>query len=125
MASFLQELVPFSRPFKYTGMDFAGPFDLINYTERACPITKGYVLVFVCFSTKAIHLESTSDLTTEKFISAFAGYITIILYYSYQQLNWHFIPFGAPHMGGLWEVGVKSFKGKLRECLLFKSFQPS
>jgi len=73
MASFSQELVPFSRPFTYTGKDYAGPFDIINYTERACPITKGYVLVFVCFSTKAIHLESTSDLTTEKFISAFAG----------------------------------------------------
>jgi len=36
--------------------------------------------------------------------------------YIYQQLNWQFIPLGAPHMGGLWEVGVKSFK-----TLLYKS----
>jgi len=64
MGSFSQELVRFSRLFTYTGMDYAVPFDIINYTERACPIKKGYVLVFVCFSTKAIHLEPTSDLTT-------------------------------------------------------------
>jgi len=64
MGSFPKERVSFSRPFTYTGMDYAGPFDIKNYTGRACLITKGYVLVFVCFSTKAIHLEPTSDLTT-------------------------------------------------------------
>jgi len=30
--------------------------------------------VFVCFSTKAIHLEPTFDLTTEKFLAAFAPF---------------------------------------------------
>nr|XP_044248535.1 LOW QUALITY PROTEIN: uncharacterized protein LOC123002433 [Drosophila takahashii] len=144
MGSFPKERVSFSRPFTYTGMDYAGPFDIKNYTGRACLITKGYVLVFVCFSTKAIHLEPTSDLTTEKFLAAFARFVSrrgcprqvqsdngktfvgaatllsrdflqavkesVTDAYSHQQLNWQFIPPGAPHMGGLWEAGVKSFK---------------
>jgi len=29
--------------------------------RSGCKITKGYVCVFVCFSTRAIHLEATSD----------------------------------------------------------------
>ncbi|XP_041673747.1 uncharacterized protein LOC121529817 [Drosophila eugracilis] len=124
--------------------DYAGPFEIKNYTGRPCLITKGYVLVFVCFSTKAIHLEPTSDLTTEKFLAAFARFVSrrgcpsqvqsdngktfvgaaallsrdclqslkgaVTGAYSHQQLLWHFIPPGAPHMGALWEAGVKSFK---------------
>ncbi|XP_041673673.1 uncharacterized protein LOC121529782 [Drosophila eugracilis] len=144
MGELPKERTSFSRPFTYTGVDYAGPFEIKNYTGRACLITKGYVLVFVCFSTKAIHLEPTSDLTTEKFLAAFARFVSrrgcprqvqsdngktfvgaaallscdflqslkgaVTGAYSHQQLLWHFIPPGAPHMGGLWEAGVKSFK---------------
>ncbi|XP_041451963.1 uncharacterized protein LOC121405360 [Drosophila obscura] len=67
--------VTFSRPFTYTGVDFAGPFDVKSFTGRACRISKGYVCVFVCFSTKAIHLEATSDLCTETFLAAFARFV--------------------------------------------------
>jgi len=42
-------------------MDYAGPFDIKNYTGRAWLITKGYVLVFVVFFTKAIRLDPTSE----------------------------------------------------------------
>jgi len=76
MGSFPKERVSFSRPFTYTGMDYSGPSDIQNYTGRACLITKGYVLVFVCFSTEAIHLEPTSDLTAEKFLGAFARFVS-------------------------------------------------
>jgi len=49
MGSFPKERVSFYRPFTYTAIDYAGPFDIKSYTRRPCLITKGYVLVFVCF----------------------------------------------------------------------------
>ncbi|XP_075157647.1 uncharacterized protein LOC142230914 [Haematobia irritans] len=76
MASLPPERCTISLPFTHTGLDFAGPFDIKNYTGRACLITKGYVCVFVCFSTKAIHLEATSDLSTQTFLAAFSRFVS-------------------------------------------------
>ncbi|XP_037828346.1 uncharacterized protein LOC119616154 [Lucilia sericata] len=33
----------------------------------------------------------------------------------HENLTWKFIPAGTPHMGGLWEAGVKSFKLHFRK----------
>ncbi|XP_041449635.1 uncharacterized protein LOC121404366 [Drosophila obscura] len=144
MGDLPEERTTFSRPFTRTGVDFAGPFEIKTYAGRACRITKGYVCVFVCFSTKAIHLEATSDLTTEKFLAAFNRFVarrgcpqkmcsdngktfvgaekalshdflvatrsSVLAAYPQQHLTWRFNPPSAPHMGGLWEAGVKSFK---------------
>ncbi|KAH8266990.1 hypothetical protein KR044_005609, partial [Drosophila immigrans] len=74
MGTLPTERASFSNAFHHTGVDFAGPFEVKNYTGRACLITKGYVCVFVCFSTKAIHLEPTSDLTADKFLAAFSRF---------------------------------------------------
>lgn len=32
-------------------------------------------------------------------------------------MTWHFIPAAAPHFGGLWEAGVKSFKFHFRRIV--------
>lgn len=37
-------------------------------------------------------------------------------------MSWRFIPAGAPHMGGLWEAGVKSFKLHFRKYALGLKF---
>ncbi|XP_011296008.3 uncharacterized protein LOC105262506 [Musca domestica] len=135
-------------------VDFAGPFNIKSYSGGACFITKGYVCLFVCFATKAIHLEPTSDLSTYAFLAAFSRFISrrgrpscifsdngtnfvgavdllkrdrlafmksiqnsTIQNNFTQNLTWKFIPPGAPHMGGLWEAGVKSFKIHLRKSI--------
>ncbi|XP_062540922.1 uncharacterized protein LOC134208964 [Armigeres subalbatus] len=58
-----------SRPFSITGVDYCGPFYLKPPHRRAAA-PKSYISVFICFSTKAIHLEIVSDLSTTGFISA-------------------------------------------------------
>ncbi|GBM12575.1 hypothetical protein AVEN_78349-1 [Araneus ventricosus] len=63
------ERVNVSAPFSNTGVDFAGPF-LIKYKgQRKGTLHKVYVAIFVCMSTKAVHIEMVTDLTSEAFIS--------------------------------------------------------
>ncbi|XP_055841189.1 uncharacterized protein LOC129908595 [Episyrphus balteatus] len=141
-----------SSPFTYTGVDFAGPYLIKSFSGRNCRITKGYVCLFVCFGTKAIHLEAASDLSTDTFLGAFNRFISrrglpktlfsdngtnfvgankaissdfkaflesatdeLCERYKDRNLEWKFIPPGAPHMGGIWEAGVKSFKLHFRK----------
>lgn len=59
-----------SKPFHHVGIDFCGPF-LIKYPFRSKVVTKAYVCVFVCFVTRACHLEIVGDLTTESFLASF------------------------------------------------------
>lgn len=65
-----------SRPFQVVGVDFAGPIQVKNSRVRRAIITKGYICIFVCFTTKAIHLELVSDLTTESFLACFKRFIS-------------------------------------------------
>lgn len=115
--------------------------------------------MFVCFSTKAIHLEATSEISTQAFLAAFARFFSrrgtpralfsdngtafvgasnifsrdqanflsqvkrnLLSHHVYQTIEWHFIPPGAPHMGGLWEAGVKSFKTHLKKITDAQNF---
>ena len=58
------------RPFSATGLDYAGPFPLLFSKGRGAKTTKGYVAIFICFVTKAVHIEVVSDLTSDTFIAA-------------------------------------------------------
>ncbi|XP_055622708.1 uncharacterized protein LOC129766221 [Toxorhynchites rutilus septentrionalis] len=64
-----------SRPFSVTGVDYWGPILLKQASRKAAP-RKAYVAVFICFSTKAVHLELVSDLSTAKFIQALRRFIS-------------------------------------------------
>ncbi|XP_038116630.1 uncharacterized protein LOC119768912 [Culex quinquefasciatus] len=104
-----------ARPFTNTGVDYFGPV-YIRQGYRRGPV-KAYVAVFVCFGTKAVHLELVSDLSTAKFLQALRRHEKhhehIQHECSQEGINWHFIPPGAPHFGGLWEAAVKSAKKHL------------
>lgn len=63
------------RPFTYTGVDFAGYFDVKTSTRRNAPYSKAYIAVFICLTTKAMHLEVVSSLSTEAFLMAFKRFI--------------------------------------------------
>ncbi|XP_071579117.1 uncharacterized protein [Temnothorax nylanderi] len=60
-----------SRPFAHTGVDYAGPLTIKTWKGRGAKTYKGWICVFVCFSTSAIHLEVVSDYSSEVFIAAF------------------------------------------------------
>ncbi|XP_059054459.1 uncharacterized protein LOC131848559 [Achroia grisella] len=64
-----------SYPFQVTGTDFAGPFLIASKKGRGSRTTKCYICIFICFSTKAVHLETVSDLSTPAFISCLRRFI--------------------------------------------------
>lgn len=64
-----------SRPFSNVGTDFAGPFAVKSSHLRRAPVLKGYLCVFVCMCTKAVHLEFVSELSTEAFMACFDRFI--------------------------------------------------
>lgn len=63
-------------PFQIVGTDYAGPFYIINKRGRGARLIKAYLCLFICFKTKAVHLELASDLSTESFILAFRRFIS-------------------------------------------------
>ena len=114
---------------------------------------KTYACIYICFSTKTVHLELVSDLTSAAFLASFcrftgrqgcpavvysdngtnfkgswgelkqmqdmlASSTTQDLMHHHateHQITWKFSPSMAPHIGGLWEAGVKSMKTLLRK----------
>ena len=61
-------------PFSISGVDYAGPISIIGRRMRGAKPSKGYIALFVCFSTKAVHMEVVSELTTAAFLAAFTRF---------------------------------------------------
>lgn len=57
-------------PFINTGVDYAGPFKLRDRNGRGFKVYKAYISLFICLSTKAVHLELVTDLTSDAFLAA-------------------------------------------------------
>jgi len=145
MAALPKARVQPSRPFTVSGVDFAGPIVVHSGVRRITGV-KAWVAVFVCFSTRAIHLEAVVGLTSGAFIAALHRFMSrrgkcSTIYSdngtnfvgaqkklnSYTQncdsqlaregIEWKFNPPSAPHFGGLWESAVKSTKYHLNRKL--------
>ncbi|XP_075150859.1 uncharacterized protein LOC142224967 [Haematobia irritans] len=54
-----------------SGVDYAGLISIKMSSLRSAVVSKGYICLFVCMVTKAIHLEVVSNLTTSAFLAAF------------------------------------------------------
>lgn len=77
MADLPSQRVTPSRPFSHTGIDYAGPIQMRMTKGRGIRcLSKGYIAVFICMATKAIHLEIVSDLSTQNFIAAFKRFVS-------------------------------------------------
>ncbi|XP_063914797.1 uncharacterized protein LOC135131147 [Zophobas morio] len=110
------------KPFLRVGVDYAGPFSITMAKTRGAKTLKAYLCLFICFATKALHLELVSDLTADAFLAALRPFLArrgrCQHIYSdcavqSEQIHWHFNPPSTPHFGGLWKAGVKSVKTHL------------
>lgn len=73
-----------ARPFVKTGIDLAGPFavrltEQLNMATRSRSILeqdlKGYVVVFVCMVTRAVHLEAVMAISADAFLAAYKRFV--------------------------------------------------
>jgi len=141
MAPLPKQRVTCTRPFTNTGVDFAGPLT-IRSGIRGRPGKKAWIAIFVCFSTKAAHIEAVEDLTSSAFIASLRRFCSrrgkpdkiwsdngtnfvgarrelttftrgIESLSAAEDINWHFNPPSTPHFGGIWESCVKSAKHHL------------
>ena len=72
MGDLPSERVNPSPPFTFTGIDLAGP---LLYKEQKLAL-KCYVIVFTCFSTKAVHLDLVKSLNAQDCMKALRRFIS-------------------------------------------------
>ncbi|GFX85630.1 hypothetical protein TNCV_2470321 [Trichonephila clavipes] len=70
MTNLPKHRVTLERPFINCGIVYAGPVLIKCNKCRGTKSTEGYIALFVCLATKAVHIESVGDLTTDSIIAA-------------------------------------------------------
>ena len=61
-------------PFQSTGVDFGGPLICRQGGKRRPTKVKSYVCLFICLSTKSVHIELVSELASEAFLITFCRF---------------------------------------------------
>ena len=75
MANLPASRVTLAAPISHVGIDLAGPVFVRRGHTRKPIYDKAYIGVFVCLSTKAVHLELISDPSTAAFLVAFRQFV--------------------------------------------------
>lgn len=65
-----------ARAFSRCAVDYGGPILIRHGGQKSKTLTKSYISLFICMTTKAIHLELVSDLTSDAFIAALKRFIS-------------------------------------------------
>ncbi|XP_046601949.1 uncharacterized protein LOC124295568 [Neodiprion lecontei] len=76
MADLPKSRVDNAPPFYHTGVDYFGPILAKEKKQWNRSSIKVYGCVFICMSTKAIHIEIASDLSTDAFIAALRRFVS-------------------------------------------------
>ena len=69
----ISDRVNLIKPFKHTGIDFTGHFQ-VKFGEK---VAKMYLLVFTCLNVRAIHLELLPSMSCEHFLQAFIRFCNL------------------------------------------------
>lgn len=93
-------------PFDKTAIDYLGPVNMRSDSPRARAVKKGFVAVFVCLATKAIHLECVTQLTTQAFLATLARFTS-----------------RRGHCSEIWSDNATYFVGAQNEWIALKKSQ--
>uniref|UniRef100_A0A1Y1L369 Integrase catalytic domain-containing protein n=2 Tax=Photinus pyralis TaxID=7054 RepID=A0A1Y1L369_PHOPY len=63
-------------PFHSVGVDYAGPYFIKGKGSRGIIQNKAYICLFVCLSTKALHIELVTDLSTKSFLATLKRFVS-------------------------------------------------
>ena len=132
--------------FNTVGLDYCGP---LRYRKGEGDIVKCYICLFTCTSSRAVHLELVSNLSTEAFLRAFRKFtarrgIPAVISDNFssfkkafkdldavsksslvrreaadRRIQWDFIVEYSPWHGGFYERLVKEVKDSLKKVLKF------
>lgn len=113
--------VKMSRPFSRCGVDYAGPISLRVSKGRGCRSYKGYICLFICMATRAIHLEVVSDMTTEGFLSAFKRFVARRGHCSevFSDNGTNFVG-ASKELKRLFQADTSSVMDEIAECLAYR-----
>ncbi|XP_033228812.1 uncharacterized protein LOC117180423 [Belonocnema kinseyi] len=64
------------KPFLHTDVDYAGPIRLRTTKGRGYKSYKGYIAVFLCCSTRAVHFVVESDYIENGFLAAYTRFVS-------------------------------------------------